>query len=102
MVTLEEVRKNQEVEALILGLPSGLTTALLGFILLILFQQIEGNFIQPKILGDFVGLPPLVVIICIIVGGGLFGIVGIILSLPTVGVISLYYKRYLEKINKEL
>lgn len=88
--------------ALILGLPSGLTTALLGFILLILFQQIEGNLIQPKILGDFVGLPPLVVIICIIVGGGLFGIVGIILSLPTVGVISLYYKRYLEKINKEL
>lgn len=88
--------------ALILGLPSGLTTALFGFILLILFQQIEGNLIQPKILGDFVGLPPLVVIICIIVGGGLFGIVGIILSLPTVGVISLYYKRYLEKINKEL
>lgn len=88
--------------ALILGLPSGLTTALLGFILLILFQQIEGNLIQPKILGDFVGLPPLVVIICIIVGGGLFGIVGIILSLPTFGVISLYYKRYLEKINKEL
>ena len=88
--------------ALILGLPSGVTTAVLGFALLMIFQQIEGNIIQPKILGDFVGLPPLVVIISIIVGGGLFGVVGIIIASPVVGVISLYYRRYLEKINKSL
>lgn len=88
--------------ALILGLPSGTTTAVLGFALLMIFQQIEGNLIQPKILGDFVGLPPLVVIISIIIGGGLFGVVGIVIASPVVGVISLYYKRYLEKINRSL
>ena len=83
-------------------LPSGFTVAILGFILLIIFQQIEGNLIQPKILGDFVGLPPLVVIISIIIGGGLFGVIGIIIASPVVGVISLYYKRYLNKIDKEI
>lgn len=88
--------------AFILGLPSGFTVAILGFALLMIFQQIEGNLIQPKILGDFVGLPPLVVIISIIIGGGLFGFVGIIVASPVVGVISLYYKRYLNKIDKEI
>lgn len=88
--------------AFILGLPSGMSVAVLGFLLLMAFQQIEGNLIQPKILGDFVGLPPLVVIISLIIGGGLFGVSGIILSSPVVGVISLYYKRYLKKIDKEI
>ncbi len=88
--------------AFILGLPSGLSVAIIGFLLLMAFQQIEGNLIQPKILGDFVGLPPLVVIISLIIGGGLFGVPGIILSSPVVGVISLYYRRYLKKINKEI
>lgn len=90
------------IGAFLLGLPSGFSVAVLGFLLLMAFQQIEGNLIQPKILGDFVGLPPLVVIISLIVGGGLFGIAGIILSSPVVGVISLYYRRYLKKIDKEI
>ena len=90
------------IGAFVLGLPSGLSTAIIGFLLLMAFQQIEGNLIQPKILGDFVGLSPLVVIVSLIVGGGLFGIAGIILSSPVVGIISLYYKRYLKKINKEI
>lgn len=90
------------VGAFLLGLPSGFTTAILGFVLLMIFQQIEGNLIQPKILGDFVGLPPLVVIISIIIGGGLFGVVGIIIASPVVGVISLYYRKYLNKRDKEI
>lgn len=90
------------IGAFVLGLPSGFPVAILGFILLMLFQQIEGNLIQPKILGDFVGLPPLVVLISIIIGGGLFGVVGIIIASPVVGVISIYYKRYLKKINMEI
>ncbi len=88
--------------AFILGLPSGLPVAILGFTLLMIFQQIEGNLIQPKILGDFVGLPPLVVLISIIIGGGLFGVIGIIIASPVVGVFSIYYKRYLKKINMEM
>ena len=90
------------IGAFILGIPSGLTVAILGFALLMIFQQIEGNLIQPKILGDFVGLPPLVVIISIIIGGGLFGISGIILASPVVGISALYYKRYLKRNNIEL
>ncbi len=87
---------------LFLGLPASITTAVLSFLVLIGFQQIDGNIVQPKILGEFVGLPPLVIIMSIIIGGGLFGIIGIIIASPTVGVISLYYKKYLEKIDKKI
>ena len=55
----------------------------LWFLLFILaLQQIDGQFIYPKIVGDSIGLPGLLVLIAVIVGGGLAGIMGIILAVP--------------------
>jgi predicted PurR-regulated permease PerM len=51
-------------------------------IFLIIIQQIEGNFIYPKVVGNKIGLPAIWVLLAIIVGGGLFGIVGILLGVP--------------------
>ncbi|MBE6058922.1 MAG: AI-2E family transporter, partial [Clostridium sulfidigenes] len=45
------------VVAFILGMFSSITLGIWGFILLILYQQIDGNIIQPKIVGGSVGLP---------------------------------------------
>ncbi len=62
----------------------------LYFILFILFlQQLDGNVIGPKILGDSTGLSSFWVIFSIILGGGLFGFVGMVLGVPTFAVI--YY-----------
>ena len=52
-------------------------------------QQLDGNVIGPKILGDSTGLSAFWVVFAIMVGGGLFGIPGMILGVPTFAVI--YY-----------
>lgn len=49
-------------------------------------QWIENNVLGPKILGNRTGMHPLAVLLCIIVGGGMFGVLGMILSVPLVAV----------------
>lgn len=51
-------------------------------VLIIVLQQIEGDFIYPRIVGTAVGLPGLWVLISILVGGGLFGVWGMLLGTP--------------------
>lgn len=60
----------------------------LWFVLLIfVLQQIDGNILVPRIVGDSTGLSGLWVLFAIVVGGGLFGILGVVLSVPTLSVI---------------
>jgi len=60
----------------------------LGFIVfIIVLQQIEGNLIYPKVVGDTIGLPGIWVFAAIIVGGGLLGIAGILLGVPVAATI---------------
>ncbi|MQN02099.1 MAG: AI-2E family transporter [Lachnospiraceae bacterium] len=62
-------------------------------IYVIVLQQIDGNFIGPKILGDSTGVSPFWVIFAITVGGGLFGIPGMIIGVPMVSLILWIIKR---------
>ncbi len=62
----------------------------LYFALFVLFlQQLDGNVIGPRILGESTGLPSFWVIVAILVGGGLFGFAGMVMGVPTFAVI--YY-----------
>lgn len=55
----------------------------LGFAILILvLQQLDGNVIGPFILGDYVGVSPFWIMVSIVIGGGLFGFAGMLLSVP--------------------
>jgi len=55
----------------------------LGFAILILvLQQLDGNIIGPLILGDYVGVSPFWIMLSIVIGGGLFGFVGMLVSVP--------------------
>ena len=59
----------------------------LYFIIFVLvLQQVDGNIIGPKILGDSTGLSSFWVIFAILVGGGLFGFMGMLLGVPTFAV----------------
>lgn len=53
-------------------------------ILLIVVQQLEGDVVYPKIVGDAIGLPGMWVFISVIVGGAIAGPLGMVLSVPTV------------------
>ena len=51
-------------------------------ILILVIQQFDGNFIGPKILGQSIGISALWVLFSIIVGGDLFGLVGMVVGVP--------------------
>lgn len=73
--------------------------ALYFVIIILIIQQLDGNVIGPKILGDSTGLSSFWVIFAITVFGGLFGVAGWIIGVPTFAVIYAYVK-YL--INRKL
>ena len=51
-------------------------------IFIVVLQQIDGNVIGPFILGDYVGLSAFWIMMSILIGGGLFGFLGMLLSVP--------------------
>ncbi len=63
-------------------LVNGPTNALIVAGLFALIQQIDGNFVAPRVLKDNVGLSPLYIILAILVGSELFGLPGTFLSVP--------------------
>ena len=68
-------------------------------IFILILQQIEGNLIYPKVVGDSVGLPGIWVLVAVAVGGDLFGLVGMLLGLPTASVLYTVVK---DNVNKRL
>jgi len=70
--------------------------AILFIILIIIVQQIEGNIITPKILGEKTGISSLSVIIAIIVMGEYFGIIGMIIGVPVFAVFITIIKELIE------
>lgn len=56
-------------------------------VFIIILQQIDGNIIQPRIVGDNIGLPGIWVLFAIVVGSGTFGIPGLIIGVPTAAVL---------------
>ncbi len=78
------------------GIPSVLLITLVSpikglyFVIFILCLQVfDGYFLAPKILGDSIGLSSFWVVFAIVIGGGLFGVVGMIIGVPLFAVI--YY-----------
>jgi predicted PurR-regulated permease PerM len=70
------------VPAVLLAATAGLEAVIAALVLYTLVQQVENNFLVPKIQGDAVELHPAAVIFAIIVGGALAGLLGAILALP--------------------
>lgn len=88
------------------AIPSGLLilmidplTSLYFMIFILALQQFDGNILGPKILGDSTGLSAFWVIFAILVSGGLFGFVGMVIGVPTFAVI---YSIIVELINGRL
>ena len=53
----------------------------------IILQQLEGNLIYPKVVGKAVGLPGILVVSAVLVGGNIGGVLGALLAVPTVAVL---------------
>lgn len=73
--------------------------ALWFIIFIVVLQQIEGNLIYPKVVGNSVGLPPIWVMLAMLVGANTFGLIGMLLGIP---IFATLYKVSKEFINKRL
>jgi len=62
-------------------------TVLSGFV-----QMLEGAIITPRIVGDTVGLNPLVAIVALLIGGQLFGVAGMLLAVPVTAVLQVFLR----------
>ena len=65
-------------------------------IMIIVMQQIDGNFIQPKIIGDKTGLTSLGVISAITLMGGIFGFPGLVIGAPITAMFIVMVEDYLQ------
>ena len=70
---------------------------LIFLVFMIILQQIDGNLIGPKILGNTTGLSAFGVIFSILLGSGLFGFAGMIFGVPTFAVINHIFKKWINR-----
>ena len=70
-------------------------------IFILILQQIDGNILGPYILGDSLGLPPVWVMFAIIVGGALWGVLGMFLGVPLFSVIYVLVSDFVRKRLRE-
>lgn len=66
-------------------------------IFIIVLQQFDGNILKPKVLGGTIGLSTFWILFAILVGGGLFGLLGMFLGVPVFSVIYTLISRALDK-----
>lgn len=74
------------------GLWKGLSTA----VVLLVLQQIDGNILGPKIMGDSLEIRPFWIIFSVSVGGALFGFIGMLISVPVIAIIRAILLEYVE------
>lgn len=70
-------------------------------IFIIILQQLEGNLIYPRVVGKSVGLPGIWVLAAVTIGGGIFGVAGMLFSVPVCSVLYVLFKEYVNKKTKE-
>ena len=72
--------------------------ALIFLVFVVVLQQLEGNLIYPKVVGSSIGLPGVWVLAAVTIGGGIMGIPGMLLGVPTVASV---YQLVRNDLNKE-
>lgn len=64
-------------------------------IFFVVLQQFDGNIMVPLIQGDRIGVPSVWVLVGLIIGGGLFGFAGMLLSVPVFAILYMLFKEFL-------
>lgn len=70
--------------------------ALVFLILFLVLQQLEGNLIYPKVVGNSVGLPSIWVLAAVTIGGNLMGVAGMLIFIPLCSVVYILFRMYVK------
>ena len=84
------------IAVIVMAFTQGLGTAAVAAIIMFGIQQLDGNVIQPKLMGGSFSLSPLLVIISVTVGGAYAGVLGMLVAIPIVAVLKDILDGYIE------
>lgn len=88
------------IPPVLLGLLQGSSVMIKVIIFYIVVQQLDGHFFMPKLMGSIIDVHPVAIIAGVLIGGQLFGVVGMMISVPLVAVLQIllrhmwFYNRY--------
>ena len=77
------------------------TTGLVAAAVLIVIQQLDANFIQPRLMGETFSFSPLLIIVSITVGGAVWGVLGMIIAIPVAAIIKDILNELIEHYEKK-
>lgn len=80
----------------------GLTHGIIVIVSLTVLQQIDGNIIGPKLMGDALDINPIVVFIALTVGGAYFGVIGMFLAIPVAVMMKIILIELMEERERRL
>ena len=76
--------------------------ALMILVFLLIVQQVETLIIDPKVVGQKMGLNPFLTLLAVTIGGKFMGMIGMILGVPIMGVIKLYFTQFIDQEYEKL
>ena len=91
------------IPAILLGATVDLTLSVKVLVFYVIIQQIDSHLIMPQVMGAVISLHPVVIVIALLIGGTLFGVAGMILTVPVTAVLQIlckhlwFYNTYKEK-----
>jgi predicted PurR-regulated permease PerM len=92
------------IVALVFGSPhfeSSTTTAILTIVAYVLIQQLEGNFLTPRIQGQALHVHPILVLLAVIAGGELAGLAGVVFAVPTLAVFRVLFDFFRVRLRRK-
>jgi len=82
------------IPAVIIAYISSPWKAVIVLVFAVLIQQLENQFLVPKIMQKALGISPFVILVALLIGGRLAGVMGLLLAVPTVAVFSVISKEW--------
>ncbi len=82
-----------QVVGAFIGLSVSPVMSITVFLFLFALQQFDAWYLDPKLVGHRVGVRPFFIILALIIGGGYFGIIGMLLASPTIATLKIFYDK---------
>ncbi len=89
------------IPAVLIAISLGPVKALLVVAVFVIVQQIEAQFLVPRIMSRAIGLSPVIIIFSILIFGKLFGLVGVLLAVPIAATLGVFFHEYPEIFQKK-
>ncbi|WKY48424.1 AI-2E family transporter [Eubacteriaceae bacterium ES3] len=89
------------IPAILITLIDDPVKALWVGVLILIVQQFDGNVLAPSVLGKIVELNPFWVLVSVVVGGSLFGLLGMFIAIPMFAVIKVFLEKWLQRFEEK-